>query len=116
MKKNPFILISLLVIFGIILAACTPADTGNQPGGGEVVGSDTTSPPQPPSTQAVSPGDTVAPPAPPTEDLAPKPPEELPPIPPVSFGPGSDWFRPTPPGEIQLASGKVQLFEFSIVT
>ncbi len=114
MMKNHFILVSLVAILGIGLVACTSANVSNQPGEGEVVGSDTTST-QPPSTQAISPWETVLPPAAPTEDVAQKPIEELPPIPVVQFGPGNDWFRPTPPEEIQLASGGVQLFEFSAV-
>ena len=40
---------------------------------------------------------------------------ELPSIPSVQFGPGDDWFRPTNPADIQMASGNVQFFEFSAV-
>ena len=114
MKKNLFTLISLIALLAIILAACTPANVEGQTNVDEVVSSDTPLP-QPPSTQAVSPEDIAPPPAPPTEDVAPKPPGELPAIPAVQFGPGSDWFRPTPPEGIRLASGKVQLFKFSAV-
>ena len=40
---------------------------------------------------------------------------ELPLIPSVHLGSGDDWFRPTNPADIQLASGNVQFFEFSAV-
>ncbi len=114
MKKNHFILISLIGILGISLVACSTASPSDQQSGGEVVGSDTTST-QSPSPQPVPQGETDVPPATPTEDFVPKPTEELPPIPVVQFGSGSDWFRPTPPEEIQLTSGGLQLFEFSAV-
>jgi hypothetical protein len=38
----------------------------------------------------------------------------LPEVPLVEL-PGDSWFQPTPPGQIRLASGKVQLFDFSAV-
>ncbi|MGD8458071.1 MAG: hypothetical protein PVF83_16965 [Anaerolineales bacterium] len=39
--------------------------------------------------------------------------EELPDIPTISFGPGDAWFQSTDPNQIQLVSGKVQVFKFS---
>jgi hypothetical protein len=111
MKKYPYILILLITLLAVILAACTPADVGDQSKAGEMDGADVLVT-QPPSTESVS---DMKEPTPATEDVAPKQPEELPAIPEVKFGAGSDWFRPTPPEGIQLASGGVQLFEFSAV-
>ena len=111
MNKSRYILISLVALSAIILTSCSTADVVDQTNGGEVDIPDILAT-QPPGTESVS---DVKAPASATEDVEPKQPAELPAIPEARFGPGSDWFRPTPPEGIQLASGGVQLFEFSAV-
>ena len=117
MNKNRSTLISLIALLAIILVACQTGDIGGQPDSEDAVGVGVVATESSPTEEVpfAQPVDTQAPPPPPTEDVTPKQPEELPSIPVVQFGPGSDWFRPTPPGEIQLASGGIQLFEFSAV-
>lgn len=116
MNKNRSTFIMLIALSTIILAACATVGVSNQPNEGEILGPGVVVP-EPSPTEEISgiqAQDTQVPP-PPTEDVTANQPEELPSIPVVQFGPGSDWFRPTPPGEIQLASGGIQLFEFSAV-
>jgi len=88
MKKYIYRIITLLVLFSLFLSSCgTEPDTpGGDWDGGQSIGEDI-------SEEVIA----------------------LPPLPEVRFGPGDAWFRPTDPTEIQLAAGKVQLFEFSAV-
>jgi hypothetical protein len=117
MKKKRHILISIIAISAILLAAYATAVVENQLNREEAVGSNVVSTQQLSMDEApdVKVQDTETPPTPTTEEVTPNKPEELLPIPVVQFGPGRDWFRPTPPEKIQLASGRVQLFEFSAV-
>lgn len=88
MKKYLYRLITLLALFSLFLSSCG-ADSDAPGGDGE-------------ERQSI--GEEIS------EEVI-----DLPPIPEVRFGAGDAWFRPTDPTEIQLAAGKVQLFEFSAV-
>jgi predicted small secreted protein len=126
MKKYHYLLFPLLVLSSLILASCSNAAGEGQASGGEVGNPEVVSgesvaqveETEPPLTEDISEVEaevTETPPVPPTEDAAPQGPAEIPAIPEVNFGPGDAWFRPTRPSDIQLASGGVQLFEFSAV-
>jgi hypothetical protein len=88
MNKYLYRIITLLALFSLFLSSCG-ADSDSPGGDGE---------------EGQSIGENIS------EEVI-----DLPPIPEVRFGAGDAWFRPTDPTEIQLAAGKVQLFEFSAV-
>lgn len=115
MKKRQYLILTLIVLMGLILAACNGADAVEvQPDQGEMPNSgDVASDPEL-AIEATESPDQASEDAPiaATDEAAP-PPEELPDIPTVKFGSGDAWFLTTDPSEIQLAAGKVQVFKFS---
>lgn len=119
MKKSNLVFFSFVLFSALILVSCNGKDkteillseTENPDVGDvatELPAVEATEPlalitSEPPVTTAEVTGETQSPPSP----------QELPDIPLIEYGPGDAWFRPTDPSQIQLASGKVQVFKFS---
>jgi hypothetical protein len=118
MKKRQYLILTLIVLMGLILAACNGADAVEvQPDQGEMPSSADV------ASDSVAENDATELPTQATEDTIvaagnetpPPPPGDLPEIPMVDSGPGSAWFKPTDPSEFKLATGQVQVIKFSAV-
>ncbi|MBI3158595.1 MAG: hypothetical protein HYZ26_03220 [Chloroflexi bacterium] len=98
---------SIFIAAALVLAACgdQPAEEADLPQPQVQISTSTISP----TTAIGAPPETGVPSPESVLDL-----DNLPDVPHIEL-PGNDWFQPTPPGQIQLASGKVQLFDFSAV-
>lgn len=110
--------IALVLLLGLILSACggsgAPAEgaapTTDLPAPEVVtVAATPTEAAVAPDLTSAPPTDAAAPAADPALDL-----NNLPDVPLVEFQ-GNNWFQPTAVSQIQMVSGKVQLFDFSAV-
>lgn len=112
MNKLPVSRYPLVIVLALLLAACgSPAATE----------APTAAPPAPevvsqPATETAAPEPTAltVDPAAPTASLPPLDLNNLPDVPRVAFQ-GDNWFQPTAASQIQMVSGKVQLWDFSAV-
>jgi len=119
MKKSNLVLFSFFLFSAMILVSCNGKDKTEiqlgeteNPDMGDVATELPTVKVTEPLTSTTS--EPPAATAEVTEETQSLPsPQELPDIPLVDYGPGDAWFRPTDPSQIQLASGKVQVFKFS---